>query len=494
MASTSPKLRLTSFSHGAGCACKLGLLDLAEVLKNVPGANDPRVLVDAATRDDAAVYQISPDRALIATVDFFTPIVDDAATWGAIAATNALSDVYAMGGMPLFALNLVGWPRGKIPFELLGEVITGAGTAAAAAGCLVLGGHSVDSLEPHFGMAVIGEAHTDRLLTNAGARPGDVLVLTKPLGTGVLTTALKRDVIGESDLAEAVRSMTSLNDGAMRAALSAKAHAATDVTGFGLLGHLGHVVRASGVAAEIGFEQLPLLEANEFLPDLDAIDEGTWSRTAIFWINYPNNPTGAVAPLAFLEGLGSLAAEHDFLLAADEAYTELWFDEPPHSALEASDRSRVAVFQTLSKRSSMTGYRSGFVAGSTELISALRQYRPTVGTAPQEFVQRASVVAWNDEEHVERTREIYRRKRDVLLPALRGRGIRVAGSAATMYLWLEVPDGEGSEELAERLLEHGLIVSPGTFFGSSGEGYWRLALVPTEAECERAAEILERVL
>jgi N-succinyldiaminopimelate aminotransferase len=241
-------------------------------------------------------------------------------------------------------------------------------------------------------------------------------------------------------------------------------------------------------------EQLPLLEANEFLPDLDAIDEGTWSRTAIFWINYPNNPTGAVAPLAFLEALGSLAAEHDFLLAADEAYTELWFDEPPHSALEASDRSRIAVFQTLSKRSSMTGYRSGFVAGSTELISALRQYRPTVGTAPQEFVQRASVVAWNDEEHVERTREIYRRKRDVLLPALMGRGIRVAGSAATMYLWLEVPDGEGSEELAERLLEHGLIVSPGTFFGSSGEGYWRLALVPTEAECERAAEILERVL
>ena len=144
-------------------------------------------------------------------------------------------------------------------------------------------------------------------------------------------------------------------------------------------------------------EQLPLLEANEFLPDLDAIDEGTWSRTAIFWINYPNNPTGAVAPLAFLERLGSLAAEHDFLLAADEAYTELWFDEPPHSALEASDRSRVAVFQTLSKRSSMTGYRSGFVAGSTELISALRQYRPTVGTAPQEFVQRASIAAWNDE-------------------------------------------------------------------------------------------------
>jgi succinyldiaminopimelate transaminase len=241
-------------------------------------------------------------------------------------------------------------------------------------------------------------------------------------------------------------------------------------------------------------ERLPLFEEKGFLPDLEGIDEETWSRTAIFWINYPNNPTGAVAPLEFLERLAALAAEHDFLLAADEAYTELWFDEPPHSVLEATNRSRVAVFQTLSKRSSMTGYRSGFVAGSPELIAALRQYRPTVGTAPQEFVQRASVVAWNDEEHVERTREIYHRKRDVLLPALARKGIRVAASEATMYLWLEVPAGDSSEELAARLLEHGLIVSPGTFFGPSGEGYWRLALVPTEAECERAAEILERVL
>jgi succinyldiaminopimelate transaminase len=241
-------------------------------------------------------------------------------------------------------------------------------------------------------------------------------------------------------------------------------------------------------------ERLPLLEENGFLPDVDAIGEETWARTAIFWINYPNNPTGAVAPLDFFERLAALAAEHDFLLAADEAYTELWFDEPPHSALEVSDRSHVAVFQTLSKRSSMTGYRSGFVAGSAELISALRQYRPTVGTAPQEFVQRASVAAWNDEQHVERTRDVYRRKREALLPALEGKGIRVAGSKATMYLWLEAPAGESSKELAARLLEHGLIVSPGTFFGPSGEGYWRLALVPTEAECERAAEILERVL
>jgi acetylornithine aminotransferase len=241
-------------------------------------------------------------------------------------------------------------------------------------------------------------------------------------------------------------------------------------------------------------QQLPLLEENGFLPDLETVDAETWARTAIFWINYPNNPTGAVAPLVFLDRLADLAAEHDFLLAADEAYTELWVDEPPHSALEASDRSHVAIFQTLSKRSSMTGYRSGFVAGPPEVVAALRQYRPSAGTAPQEFVQRASVVAWSDEDHVERTREVYRRKREVLLRALESKGIRVAGSQATMYLWLEVPAGESSEELAERLLEYGLIVSPGTFFGPSGEGYWRLALVPTEAECARAAEILERVL
>jgi acetylornithine aminotransferase len=241
-------------------------------------------------------------------------------------------------------------------------------------------------------------------------------------------------------------------------------------------------------------EQLPLRAENGFLPDLGSVAADTWRRTAIVWINYPNNPTGAVAPLDFLEELADLALEHDFLVAADEAYTELWFDAPPHSALEVRDRSRVAVFQTLSKRSSMTGYRSGFVAASPELVGALRQYRPTVGTAPQEFVQRASVVAWDDEEHVERTRAIYRRKREVLLPVLARKGIRVVASQATMYLWLEVPDGETSEGLAERLLEHGLIVSPGTFFGPSGDGYWRLALVPTEEECRRAAKILEEVL
>src|SRR5256886_15085646 len=219
--------------------------------------------------------------------------------------------------------------------------------------------------------------------------------------------------------------------------------------------------------------QLPLLEGNGFLPDLDAVGAATWRQAAIVWINYPNNPTGVVAPLDFLERLADLSAEHGFLLAADEAYTELWFDVAPHSALETRTHGNVAVFNTLSKRSSMTGYRSGFVAASPDLIAALKQFRPSVGTAPQEFVQRASIVAWNDEEHVDCTRAAYRRKREALLPTLARKGIRVAGSDATMYLWLEVPAGESSETFAGRMLEHGLIRSPGAFFGPARGGHWR---------------------
>jgi acetylornithine aminotransferase len=240
--------------------------------------------------------------------------------------------------------------------------------------------------------------------------------------------------------------------------------------------------------------QLPLLEENVFLPDLAAVPEETWQQTAIVWINYPNNPTGATAPLGFLRELAELSQTHDFLVASDEAYTELWFDEPPHSALEVRELGNVVVFNTLSKRSSMTGYRSGFAAGEPDLIAALKQFRPSVGTAPQEFVQRASIVAWEDEQHVERTRDAYRRKRETLLPVLSRQGVRLAGSVATMYLWLEVPGEQTSEELAASLLEHGLIVSPGSFFGAAGEGYWRMALVPTQAECERAAAILDGVL
>ena len=255
----------------------------------------------------------------------------------------------------------------------------------------------------------------------------------------------------------------------------------------------GYPVPARGAAfAGARVESLPLLEENAFLPDVGAVED--WDRVALLWLNYPNNPTGALAPPAFLERLADLAREHDFLLCSDEAYSELWFTEPPCTAFQVADRTNVVVFQTLSKRSSMTGYRSGFIAASPEMIGALRTYRPSTGAAPQEFVQRASVYAWSDEEHVERTREAYRRKRDVFLPVLERKGWRVAASEATMYLWVEVPGGESSETVAERLLEHGVVVAPGAFLGAAGEGYVRLALVPTLAECERAASILEAVL
>jgi acetylornithine aminotransferase len=236
---------------------------------------------------------------------------------------------------------------------------------------------------------------------------------------------------------------------------------------------------------------LPLREEHGFLPELDAVGDEVWRRVAVLWLNYPNNPTGAVCELGFLERVADLARRHGFVLACDEPYTELWFDERPPSALQLSDRTNVLAFNSLSKRSSLTGYRSGFVAGDPELIAALKTFRPSIGTAPQEFVQHASVVAWNDEEHVERIRAGYARKRGVLVPALEAAGLRVAGAAATMYLWCEVPGGEAAEAFAERLLEErGLLVSPGPYFGLSGEGYVRLSLVPTLEECEQAAAAL----
>jgi len=229
-------------------------------------------------------------------------------------------------------------------------------------------------------------------------------------------------------------------------------------------------------------QTLPLRRENGFLPDLSELD----NDVALLWVNYPHNPTGAIAPREFYDELAEAAARHDFVVGSDEAYTELWFETPPPSALQAADRSRFVVFQTLSKRSSMTGYRSGFVAGPPEIVAALKAYRPTVGTAPQEFVQRASIVAWNDERHVEETRARYRAKRDVLIPTIESRGWEIVASDATMYLWVVGPDPAA-------LLERGIIVSPGEMFGPSGEGYVRFALVPTLEECKRAAEILREV-
>jgi len=235
---------------------------------------------------------------------------------------------------------------------------------------------------------------------------------------------------------------------------------------------------------------LPLRADRRFLPDLESVERETWRRAAVVWVNYPNNPTTATASLSFYARLAELAREHDFYVCSDEAYSELWFDAPTPSALEAGVQNVVA-FNTLSKRSSMTGYRSGFVAGDERAIAALRKFRPSIGTAPQLFVQRASVVAWEDEAHVERNRERYRRKRELFLELFARRGLQVAGGAATMYLWVAVPEGETSETFASRLLERGVVVAPGTHLGAGGEGYVRLALVPSEEECRLAVEILD---
>ena len=321
-------VRLTSLSHGAGCACKLGPGELTQVLSHIPIVSDPRILVDASTRDDAAVFQTAPDRAIVATVDFFTPIVDDAYDFGRIAAANAFSDIYAMGAAPLFALNLVGWPRDELPFELLGDVLRGGQDIAAVAGAFVLGGHSIDDPEPKYGMVVLGEVHPDRLVTNARARAGDVLILSKPLGTGILTTALKRDLLNGFSLASAVTSMTTLNAGAAAAMRAAGVRAATEVTGFGLLGHLHNLARASGVAATVDITALPVLPGARELAARGAVAGGT-----------KRNLESALAFTTFAAGV----ADVDRVLVADaQTSGGLLMAVPRERAAELLDALRAA--------------------------------------------------------------------------------------------------------------------------------------------------------
>lgn len=259
------RIKLTSYSHGAGCACKLSLDTLGEVLallgpQDHSVAVSPDVLVGLDEADDAAVLRLDDEQCLVLTLDFFTPLVDDAYTWGQIAAANAASDVYAMGGLPLVGLNIVAWPRDAIPLELLGEVLKGGRDVATRGGFAIVGGHSVDDPEPKYGLVVVGRARTDEVMTIDAARPGDVLVLTKPIGTGIVTTAIKADATDEGTMHAAVTSMTRLNDGASRAAVAAGVKACTDVTGFGLLGHLHRMLRASSVAAQIDADAVPLIE------------------------------------------------------------------------------------------------------------------------------------------------------------------------------------------------------------------------------------------
>jgi cysteine desulfurase len=268
-------VKLTRFTHGMGCACKLRPQDLEQVLRKLPRVTDPAVLVDASTSDDAAVYRLRDDLALVTTVDFFTPIADDPFDFGAISASNSLSDVYAMGAKPLFALSVVGFPSRRLPLWVLERILEGASEVAREAGIFILGGHTVDDTEPKFGLAVTGVVHPDRVVKNATAREGDALVLTKPVGTGILATAVKRGLADEAVARRIVTVMRELNKAAAEAMDEVGAHACTDVTGFGLLGHLREMAAASRLDAEIEAGLVPVLEPAREMAAADVVPGGS---------------------------------------------------------------------------------------------------------------------------------------------------------------------------------------------------------------------------
>lgn len=261
--------RLTSLAHGGGCGCKIAPNVLADILEVMPAAGPHAALmVDAATSDDAAVYRLSDDAALIATTDFFMPIVDDPFEFGRIAATNALSDVYAMGGQPIFSLAITGMPIGKMSTETIRKILEGGRAASEAAGAPVAGGHSIDSAEPIYGLVAMGLAHPDKILRNNGARPGDALILGKPLGVGVFSAALKREILPPEGYEQMIASTTLLNRPGADIAKIGGVHAMTDVTGFGLLGHLAEICKASRVRATLNKDETPVFDlARQLLRD-----------------------------------------------------------------------------------------------------------------------------------------------------------------------------------------------------------------------------------
>lgn len=270
------EVKLTHYTHGLGCACKIEPRKLEAVLQSLQPFADPRLLVGTETSDDATVYHINEETAIVQTLDFFTPIVDDAYDFGAIAAANALSDIYAMGAKPLFALNIVGFPEEALPMEVLEQILKGAQDKAHEAGIGVWGGHTIEDPEPKYGMVVTGSVHPQQIWKNSGARAGDVLVLTKPLGTGILTTALKRGMVGEDLRLRLTAQMSELNRAAAEALEGFEVHACTDVTGFGLLGHLKEMTSGSVCDAEIEFEKLPFLPEVKSLATAGVIPGGTF--------------------------------------------------------------------------------------------------------------------------------------------------------------------------------------------------------------------------
>ncbi|MFQ3639641.1 MAG: selenide, water dikinase SelD [Chloracidobacterium sp.] len=281
-------IRLTQLAKRAGCAAKQPPGYVLSLLGQLPLPTDPNVLVGSATADDAAVYRLDDELALVLTTDFFTPIVDDPSDFGAIAAANALSDVYAMGGTPRLALNLVGFPDDRLEASVLGDILRGAAATAASAGVSIVGGHTIKSEEPIYGLAVVGMVAPDRLLTNAAGRAGDVLILTKPIGIGIITTAAKNDADTLGAIGESIALMRTLNQMAAEAAHAVGVRAATDVTGFGLLGHLRNLAHASGYAAEVDFDAIPILSAAKQYAAQGIIPGGTHANWRFLndWTDY----------------------------------------------------------------------------------------------------------------------------------------------------------------------------------------------------------------
>ena len=271
----SADIRLTRFTHGLGCACKLRPQLLEDILRKMPVPRDKNILVGTESADDAAVYKISADTAIVQTVDFFTPIVDDPYHFGAIAAANSLSDIYAMGARPIFALNIVGFPSNRLPMSVLEMILQGAQSVAADAGIAIIGGHTVDDTEPKFGMAVSGLVHPQKVVANKGAQSGDVLILTKPIGTGILSTALKQGLLEQDQKNQLTHTMETLNRAASEAMVEVGVHACTDITGFGLLGHLLEMMQGSKTSAEINLSAIPLLNGVLELAASGVIPGGT---------------------------------------------------------------------------------------------------------------------------------------------------------------------------------------------------------------------------
>lgn len=278
-------IRLTSLSHGGGCGCKIAPAALTEILAKLPsGLVDPALLVGTETSDDAAVYKLNDEQAIVATTDFFMPIVDDPHDFGRIAATNALSDIYAMGARPLLALAIVGMPLGTLTVTVIQQILAGGAAVCQAAGIPIAGGHSIDSVEPIYGLAVLGLVHPQRIKRNRTAHAGDVLVLGKALGVGILSAALKKNALSDEGYRQMLASTTQINTVGSRLAELPGVHAMTDVTGFGLLGHLAEVCRGSALGARIAFESLPILPAALPLAQ-QGISTGAATRN---WASYGN--------------------------------------------------------------------------------------------------------------------------------------------------------------------------------------------------------------